>query len=88
MYCDTTYIAKNHMIMFYTWFPMHYCIGISVNAETETVQHGPARRAGTNANICVCVCISYIPVRVQYLSYYPSPMPSVYPFQCLTGKIR
>ena len=55
MYCDTTYIAKNHMIMFYTWFPMHYCIGISVNAETETVQHGPARRAGTNANICVCV---------------------------------
>ena len=29
----------------------HFIVGISVNVETETVQHGPTCRAGTSASL-------------------------------------
>ena len=41
-YCDVLYNEFSYFI-----------VGILVNAKTETVQHGPARRAGTFANAII-----------------------------------
>ena len=49
----------------------HFIVGISVNAENETVQDGPARRAGTNASFYIRMYVHVPSLFVLFYFYSP-----------------